>query len=68
MKIISIVNIEGEPIVIRSYTEKAFLDRCNDNLHANYTLEELNIAELAFLEKYKHLEIHENKLINEYIK
>ena len=66
--IINIVNIEGEPIVVRSYTEKAFLDRCNDVLHANYNLEELEIAKQAFLKKYKYLEIHESKLITEFKK
>lgn len=66
--IINIVNIEGEPIVTRSYTKKAFLDRCNDVLHANYTLDELPIAEQAFLEKHKYLEIHESKLITKYEK
>lgn len=68
MNIINIVNIEGEPIVLRSYTEEAFLDMCNDRLHKNYTLEELNTAERAFLEKYNYLEIHETKLITEYEK
>lgn len=51
MNIISIVNIEGEPIVTRSYTEEAFLNRCNDNLHANYTLKELNKTIQAFLKR-----------------
>ena len=66
MNIINIVNIEGEPSVVRSYTEKAFLDRCNDKLHTNYTLKELNVAERAFLDKYNYLEIHKSELITEY--
>lgn len=66
--IINIVNIEDEPIVTRSYTEEAFLDRCNDVLHTNYTLDELPIAMRAFLDKYKYLEIHESKLITRYKK
>lgn len=66
MKIINIVNIEGEPIVTRSYTEQAFLDRCNDKLHTNYTIEEINKATGAFLDRYNYLEIHETKLITEY--
>ena len=66
--IINIVNIEDEPVVTHSYTKEAFLDRCNDVLHANYTLDELPIAEQAFLKKYKYLEIHESKLITRYEK
>ena len=66
MNIINIVNIEGEPSVVRSYTKEAFLDRCNDKLHTNYTLKELNVAERAFLDKYNYLEIHESELITEY--
>lgn len=69
MNIINIVNIEDDdPTVIRSYTEEAFLDRCNDKLHTNYTLEELPKAEQAFLDKYEYLEIHKTKLITEYEK
>ena len=68
MNIINIVNIEDAPTVIRSYTEEAFLDRCNDKLHTNYTLEELPVAERAFLDKYKYLELHTTKLITEYEK
>lgn len=64
--IINIVNIEDEPIVTRSYTRKAFLDRCNDQLHTNYTIEELDAAIDEFLKKHKWLEIHESKLITEY--
>ena len=65
MYIINIVNIEDEPIVTRSYTEEAFLDRCNDKLHTNYTIEEINKAIRAFLDKYNYLEIHINPLITE---
>ena len=69
MNIINIVNIEDDdPIVTRSYTEEAFLDRCNDNLDTNYTLAELPKAERAFLDKYKYLELHTTKLITEYEK
>lgn len=66
MNIINIVNIEGEPIVLWSYTEEAFLNRCNDKLHTNYTIEEISKAIRAFLDKYNYLEIHETKLITEY--
>ena len=65
MYIINIVNIEGEPIVTRSYTAEAFLDMCNDKLHTNYTIEEINKATRAFLDKYNYLEIHINPLITE---
>ena len=65
MHIINIVNIEGEPIVTRSYTAEAFLDMCNDKLHTNYTIEEINKATRAFLDKYNYLEIHINPLITE---
>ena len=69
MNIINIVNIEDDdPTIVRSYTEEAFLDRCNDNLGTNYTLEELPKAERAFLDKYKYLELHTTKLITEYEK
>lgn len=63
MYIINIVNIEDEPIVTRSYTEEAFLDRCNYKLHTNYTIEEIDKATRAFLDKYNYLEIHINPLI-----
>lgn len=63
--IINIVNIEGEPIVTRSYTVEAFLNMCNDKLHTNYTIEESNEAMRAFLDKYNYLEIHINPLITE---
>lgn len=63
--IINIVNIEGEPIVTRSYTVEAFLNMCNDKLHTNYTIEETNKAMGAFLDKYNYLEIHINPLITE---
>lgn len=66
MNIINIVNIEGGPIVTRSYTEQAFLDRCNDELHMNYTIEEIDKAARAFVDRYHYLEIHETKLITEY--
>lgn len=65
MYIINIVNIEGEPIVTRSYTVEAFLNMCNDKLHTNYTIEEINKATRAFLDKYNYLEIHINPLITE---
>lgn len=65
MYIINIVNVEGEPIVTRSYTEEAFLNMCNDKLHTNYTIEETNKAMRAFLDKYNYLEIHINPLIIE---
>lgn len=65
MYIINIVNIEGEPIVTRSYTIEAFLNMCNDKLHTNYTIEEINNATRAFLDKYNYLEIHINPLITE---
>ena len=68
MNIINIVNIEDAPTVIRSYTEEAFLDMCNDKLYTNHTLEELPKAERAFLDKYKYLELHTTKLITEYEK
>lgn len=63
--IINIVNIEGEPIVTRSYTVKAFLTMCNNKLHTNYTIEEINKAIRAFLDKYNYLETHINPLITE---
>ena len=66
MNIINIVNIEGEPTVTRSYTEEAFLNTCNDKLHTNYIIEEINKAIRAFLDKYNYLEIHETTLITEY--
>ena len=65
MYIINIVNIEGEPTVTRSYTEEAFLNMCNDKLHTNYTIEEINKAVRAFLDKYNYLEIHTSPLIIE---
>ena len=65
MYIISIVNIEGEPIVTRSYTVEAFLNMCNNKLHTNYTIEEINKAIRAFLDKYNYLETHINPLITE---
>lgn len=65
MYIINIVNIEGEPIVTRSYTEEAFLNMCNNKLHTNYTIEEINKAMREFLNKYNYLEIHINPLITE---
>ena len=65
MYIINIVNIEGEPIVTRSYTVEAFLNMCNGKLHTNYTIEEINKATRAFLDKYNYLEIHINPLITE---
>ena len=65
MNIISIVNIEGEPIVTRSYTVEAFLNMCNNKLHTNYTIEEINKATRAFLDKYNYLETHRNPLITE---
>ena len=65
MHIINIVNIEGEPIVTRSYTVEAFLNMCNDKLHTNYTIEETNKAMRAFLDKYNYLEIHISPLITE---
>ena len=65
MHIINIVNIEGEPIVTRSYTVEAFINMCNDKLHTNYTIEEINKATMAFLDKYNYLEIHINPLITE---
>ena len=65
MYIINIVNIEGEPIVTRSYTVEAFLNMCNDKLHTNYTIEEINKAIRAFLDKYNYLETHINPLITE---
>ena len=65
MHIINIVNIEGEPIVTRSYTVEAFLNMCNDKLHTNYTIEETNKAVKAFLDKYNYLETHINPLITE---
>ena len=65
MYIINIVNIEGEPIVTRSYTVEAFLNMCNDKLHTDYTIEEINKATRAFLDKYNYLEIHINPLITE---
>lgn len=69
MNIINIVNIEDDdPTVVRSYTEEAFLDMCNDKLCTNYTLEELPKAERVFLDKYKYLELHTTKLITEYEK
>ena len=63
MHIINIVNTEGEPIVTRSYTAKAFLNMCNCKLHTNYTIEEIDEATRAFLDKYNYLEIHINPLI-----
>ena len=69
VNIINIVNIEDDdPTVVRSYTEEAFLDMCNDKLYTNYTLEELPKAERVFLDKYKYLELHTTKLITEYEK
>lgn len=65
MDVISIVNIEDEPIVTRSYTAEAFLNMCNDKLHTDYTIEEINKATRAFLDKYNYLEIHINPLITE---
>lgn len=65
MYIISIVNIEGEPTITRSYTVEAFLNMCNNKLHTNYTIEETNKAIRAFLDKYTYLEIHTNPLITE---
>ena len=47
MNIINIVNIEDDdPTVVRSYTQEAFLDMCNDKLYTNYTLEELPKADV----------------------
>lgn len=65
MYIINILNIEGEPVVTRSYTVEAFLNMCNEKLHTNYTIEEINKATRAFLDKYNYLEIHINPLITE---
>lgn len=65
MHIINIVNIEDEPIVTRSYTTEAFLNMCNNKLHTNYTIEEINKATRAFLNKYNYLEIHICPLITE---
>ena len=65
MDIINIVNIEYEPIVTRSYTAEAFLNMCNDKLHTNYTIEEINKAIRAFLDKYNYLETHISPLITE---
>lgn len=65
MYIINIINIEGEPIVTRSYTVEAFLNMCNEKLHTNYTIEEINKATRAFLDKYNYLEIHISPLITE---
>ena len=65
MYIINIFNIEGEPIVTRSYTVEALLNMCNDKPYTNYTIEEINKATRAFLDEYNYLEIHINPLTEE---
>lgn len=66
MKIINIVNVEDDPTVIHSYTEEAFLDRVNDKLCTNYTINEYPEAARAFLNRYNYLELHETNLVTEY--
>lgn len=67
MRIVNIVNIEDAPTVIIAYTEEAFLDYCNYRLSTSYTLDELPIAERAYLDKFKHLELHIAELVTDFV-